>query len=141
MNVNITRVDKSLPLPEYHTDGAVAFDLYPREDTTIEPHSIARIPANFIIEIPKGYMLFIKDRSSLLKKTGLFMTPGFIDQDYHGPEDELLLQVYNPTNEPVTVERGVRIAQGAFMPIEKPTFKEVDQIKGHSRGGFGSTGH
>ncbi len=140
MNIKISRIDKSLPLPEYHSDGAVAFDLYSRETVTIQPRSMSRMPTNFIIEVPKGFMLFIKERSSLLKKTGLLMTPGFIDQDYCGPEDEILLQVYNPSDESVTIERGMRIAQGAFMPIEIAVFKEVGLIKSTSRGGFGSTG-
>jgi len=140
MNIKITRIDKSLPLPEYHSEGAVAFDMYSRETVTIEPRSMGRIPTNLIVEVPKGYMLFIKERSSLLKKTGLLMTPGFIDQDYCGPEDEMLLQVYNPSDIPVTIEREMRIAQGAFMPIEIAIFEEVEQIKEVSRGGFGSTG-
>ena len=34
MNIKIKRFDKTLPLPEYKSKGAVALDLYSREDTT-----------------------------------------------------------------------------------------------------------
>jgi dUTP pyrophosphatase len=64
-----------------------------------------------------------------------------IDQDYHGPEDEILIQVQNVTEEPIVVERGERIAQGVFMKIEKAQWQEINgHEKTSSRGGFGSTG-
>jgi len=140
MQVKIKRVDKTLPLPEYQTPGAVAFDMLARETVTIEPHAVGRIPSNLIIQIPEGYMLMIKDRSSTAKKKGLLCTVGFIDQDYCGNEDEILMQFYNPQEVPVTIERGERLSQGAFMPIEKPTWEEVDSMEAKDRGGFGSTG-
>ena len=37
MKIRMTRVDKGLPLPTYHTQGAVAFDLYPRVSAVIPP--------------------------------------------------------------------------------------------------------
>jgi len=65
---------------------------------------------------------------------------GIIDQDYSGPEDEILLQVQNFTDQPILVERGERIAQGTFVVIERATWHEVSQIQQQSRGGIGSTG-
>jgi len=44
MQVKIKRIDKSLPLPEFHTKGAVGFDLYARTSITIEPAAIALSP-------------------------------------------------------------------------------------------------
>lgn len=140
MRIKIKRVDNTLPLPEYQTPGAVAFDLYARETMMVEPGMIARIPTNIIVEIPTGYMLMIKDRSSTAKKKGLLTTVGYIDQDYRGPQDEILLQVYNFTPASVTVERGERIGQGAFVRIDQMEWEEVAEMGGESRGGFGSTG-
>lgn len=34
--------------------------------------------------------------------------------DYHGEKDELMIQVQNISDEPVTVERGERLAQGSL---------------------------
>lgn len=141
MKVRIKRIDESLPLPEYHTKGAVAFDLYSRIDMQIPSQAVGRIPTNLIVEIPEKYMLLIKDRSSTAQKKGLITTPGFIDQDFHGPEDEILLQVFNFTSQPVEIIRGERLGQAAFVKIDKGEFVELtDDLKKTNRGGFGTTG-
>lgn len=140
MKIKIKRVDKALPLPKYHTDGAVAFDLYSRVDIVIAPRTLERLPTNLIVVTPKGYMLEIKDRSSTLKKKGLFVSTGYIDNDYCGESDEILLQVYNLTDEDVKIERGERLGQGVFVKIEVAEWEEMDTLDPKSRGGFGTTG-
>jgi len=142
MQIKIKRIEKDLPLPEYQTPGSVAFDLYSRKDMTIEPKSLGFIPTNLIIKTPPGYALIIVPRSSTPKRKGLSIPHGIgiIDQDYCGEDDELLLQVYNFTNEEVKVERGERVGQAVFLPIEKAEWIEVDQMSSESRGGYGSTG-
>ncbi len=140
MKIKIKRIDKTLPLPEYQTSGAVAFDLYSRVDVSIPPKTLERLPTNVIIATPKGYMLEIKDRSSTLKKKGLLVSTGYIDNDYCGETDEILLQVYNLTNEDVKVEKGERLGQGVFIKIEIAEWIETDTMDSSSRGGFGSTG-
>ncbi|MBI5728918.1 MAG: dUTP diphosphatase [Candidatus Magasanikbacteria bacterium] len=140
MQVTIKRIDKTLPLPEYHTPGAVGFDLYARETATIPPQSVARIPTNIIVAAPAGYMLYVKDRSSLAMRKKLLATAGFVDQDYCGEGDEILFQVYNFSSEPITVERGERLGQATFVKIERAEWAETDQMVKKNRGGFGSTG-
>jgi len=142
MQVNISRKDKELPLPRYESAGAVGFDLITRETTVIEPGKIALVPGNVIVKIPEGFALMITPRSSLPRKKALVCphSIGVIDQDYHGEEDELLVQVQNISNEPVTVERGERIAQGIFVRVEQAEWKEVENHGRKTRGGFGSTG-
>ena len=141
MKVRIKRIDKSLPLPIYETDGSVGFDLLAREETVVEPDSIKLIPANVIVEVPKGYALVIASRSSTPRKHGLTKPHGIgiIDQDYCGPEDEVKIQVLNFTDKPVSIEKGTKIAQGMFVRVDRFEFEEVDGIKEKSRGGFGST--
>lgn len=142
MLVKIKRIDKELPLPTYETSGAAAFDVYSREALVIEPHTLALIPSNLIIETPKGYMLNVVPRSSTPKKKGLLIPHGIgiIDQDYCGEADEIKVQLYNFTNEPVKIERGERIGQAVFTKIDKASWQEVDSMNRNSRGGFGSTG-
>ena len=140
MKVKIKRIDKTLPLPEYQTSGAVAFDLTARETVTIEPNSIGRVPTNVVIKIPEGFMLLIKDRSSTAKKKGLLTAVGFIDQDYCGDNDEIQLQFYNFQKIPATVERGERLGQAAFVKIDKAQWDEVEKMDEKTRGGFGTTG-
>lgn len=142
MNVDIRRIDPTLPLPPYSTDGAVAFDVITRETTVIEPGQIGLIPGNVIVKVPEGYALLLFPRSSMPRKKGLVFphSAGVIDQDFHGDKDELMVQVQNISNEPVTVERGERIAQGLFVQIGKATWNEVDSHGAETRGGFGTTG-
>ena len=142
MQVAIQRVDASLPLPRYESAGAVGFDLITRETTVVEPGKIALVPGNVIVKVPAGYALLILPRSSLPRKKGLVCphSIGVIDQDYHGAKDEILVQVQNITDKPVTVERGERIAQGMFVKVEKADWAEVGSHGAETRGGFGSTG-
>lgn len=138
--INIQRVDMGLPLPTYETAGAVAFDFVTRETTVIQSKTLGLVPGNVIIETPKGYALFIVPRSSLPRKKTL-MYPhsiGIIDQDYCGPGDEVMIQVWNFGDTPVTVERGERIAQGIFVKMERAEWVETD-VRAKTRGGFGST--
>lgn len=143
MNIRIKRIDSSLPLPEYQTEGSVAFDLYARKTTLVAPWSPTIIPANIIVEVPEGYFLMLASRSStpIKKKLMIANSIGVIDQDYHGDKDEIGIQVLNFSNEEVTIEKGERIAQALLVKIAKvESFEEVKSIKSTSRGGFGSTG-
>ena len=141
MKVKIKRLDKNLPLPRYETAGSVGFDFVCRESVTIKPHSLGLIPANVIVETPPGYMLIVTLRSSTPRKLGLLIPHGVgvIDQDYCGEDDEIKIQVYNFSSNPVTVERGDRIAQGIFVRVDTAQWLEVDRIESETRGGFGST--
>lgn len=142
MTVRITRIDKTLPLPKYETQGSVGLDLLAREDVTIQPKEISLIPANVIVETPEGYMFMLASRSSTPRKKGLMFphSIGVIDQDYCGPQDEIKIQVYNFTDQPVTISRGDRVAQGIFVKVDQMQFEEVDEMGNETRGGFGSTG-
>ncbi len=141
MKVKIKRIDKSMPLPVYQTEGSVGFDIYAREETVVPPRSVALVPGNIIVETPPGYMLLIALRSSTPRKKGLHKPHGIgvIDNDYCGEEDEVKVQVFNSTDREVVVEKGERIAQGIFVRVGKFEWEEADYM-GKSRGGFGSTG-
>lgn len=144
MQVQIHRVDDTLPLPQYETDGSFGFDFLARQDTTIEPGQIGLVPSNVIVKCPAGLALLVLPRSSTYRKTGLVFphSIGLIDQDYCGPEDEVLIQLVNPRDHNVTVKRGEKVAQGLFVQSPKIEFTEVDKdfLGKDSRGGFGSTG-
>lgn len=141
-NVKIKRLDQNINIPKYETKGAVGFDLAANENCEILPGEIKLIPTGLIIEVPDGYMLMAVSRSSTPKKKGLLKPHGvgIIDQDYCGPTDELKIQVYNFTKEPVQISKGDRLAQGIFVRVDRFAFDEVNEIRKEDRGGFGSTG-
>lgn len=142
MKLHIKRIDQSLPLPLYQTNGSIAFDLYARLKTIIKPKTIKLIPTNLIIKTPPCFMLLIAARSSTPLKKGLMLANGIgiIDQDYCGKNDEIKVLVYNFTNNTVTVKKKERIAQAILVKIARASFTEANETKTKSRGGFGSTG-
>jgi len=142
MKIEIKLIDPTLPLPSYQTEGAVAFDLYSRIDMEINPKEIAMIPLNVVIKIPKGYALILANRSSTGKKKGLQMINGIgvIDQDYNGDEDEIRFLCRNFTDEKVKIEKGERVTQAMFVPVEIADFNQVEKMGDQNRGGFGTTG-
>ncbi len=142
MRVPIARVDPTLPLPRYATEGSVGFDLITRETTRIEPGAIGLVPANVIIAAPPGFMVLVAARSSTPRRTGLVAAHGvgIIDRDYCGPDDEIHVQFWNPTDKPIEVERGTRIAQAILVRVDTAEWVEGEPEGAESRGGFGSTG-
>lgn len=141
MLVKIKRIDASIPAPKYHTNGSAAFDFCSRETLTIAPHGLMRIPTGLIIATPEGYVLVVSARSSLAIKKGLMLANGIglVDSDYCGPNDEILISVYNLTNQEITIEKGDRLAQGMFLKVERAQWEEVTAMEAADRGGFGST--
>ena len=139
--IKIKRFDRSLPLPEYKTGGAVGFDLTARETRTVKPGQVGYIALNVAVETPKDHILFIAARGST-HKHGLMPAHGIGigDPDYRGDNDEYAVPLYNFTKKPVVVERGTRIAQGIFVKFTRALWKEVPKLKAKNRGGFGSTG-
>ncbi len=129
-------------LPEYKTTGSCAFDLSIIEEATITPGEIVRLRTGLVICTPKDHVLIVAARSSTTKKFGLTIVQGIgiIDEDYCGPNDEILLQLMNFTNHPVTVQKGERLAQGMILPVTKAIFQKVHHLENPDRGGFGSTG-
>lgn len=141
MEIKIKRFDTSLPLPEYKTVGAAAFDLCARIEMLIKPRQIEYVPLNVAIEVPQGYFTKLVARSST-HKLGIMAANGFgvIDSDYCGDDNEFMFAAYNFTEDPVRIERGHRIAQAIVMPVQQVSFVEVESLQNESRGKFGSTG-
>ena len=141
MEIKIKRFDKSLPLPEYKTDGAAAFDLYTRDTVTIQPGEVVLIPMNVAIQIPKDHFILLANRSSTFKMgitcaNGL----GIGDSDYCGDNDEYRFSALNYTKKTVTIEKGTRCCQMLVLPVEQMEIQEVNHLKNKDRGGFGTTG-
>jgi dUTP pyrophosphatase len=142
MLIKVVRLDPSVPLPVYSTDQSAGFDLAASEEVEVPPKSIRLIRTGLIIEVPAGHFLAIIARSSTPLKRGLVVpnAVGVIDPDYCGPQDEVKIQVFNLTGEPVTVRRGDRLAQGIILPAPRVEWEERPAAAAPSRGGFGSTG-
>lgn len=129
-----------LPTRGHRSDAGV--DLYCSETLTIEPHGFVDVPTGVYTRLPNMTWGLLTGRSSTLRRHGLMVVQGVIDQDYRG---ELFAGVQNMRPHPVVVERGSRLAQlivvplpGYLDPVEIPRSGLGETARGE--GGFGSTG-
>ena len=142
LQVLITRLDDSIPLPRYAKAGDAGADLCTRIDFTIEPGERALIPTGISIALPDGYAAFVHPRSGLAIKHGISMvnTPGTVDAAYRGELQVILIN--HDLREAISFKKGDRIAQLVIQRVERADFVEVESLPGTDRGagGFGSTG-
>jgi dUTP pyrophosphatase len=140
--VRIRRIHPNVALPEYHSAGAAGFDLAASEDVVVGPGAVVLVPTGLVIAVPPGHFLGVFARSSTPLKRGLMVANGVgvVDSDYCGPADEVKIEVFNFTAEPVRVRAGDRIAQGLLIPVARAEWDEAaDDLRAGSRGGFGAT--
>jgi dUTP pyrophosphatase len=142
MRIRIRRLHPNAMLPDYHSDGAAAYDLASREDVVVSPGEVRLVGTGLVIEVPRGHFLAIVARSSLPIKKGLIVANaiGIVDSDYCGPDDEVKVEVYNFSAREVRITCGERIAQGLILPAVRVEWDEAGDSAAPSRGGFGSTG-
>ena len=130
-------------VPEYATPGAAGLDLAAAiaEPIVVEPGAFTLVPCGFAIALPQGFEAQVRPRSGLASRHGVTVlnAPGTIDADYRGEIQVLLI---NLGAEPVTITRGMRIAQLIVAPITRANLREVASLDETMRGagGFGSTG-
>lgn len=143
IDVNIKKLNENAIIPTYGTEYSAGFDLYSvsDEEITINPHETVFIKTGLAMEIPIGYGGFIFARSGLSTKKGLAPVNkvGIIDADYRG---EIMVALYNQTDESKTIDAYERIAQMVIMPFITANFIETNELSETERGnnGFGSTG-
>lgn len=144
MSNYIMKIKKLHPdaiIPEYATEGSVAFDLHAMEYYNIFRNCQRLIRTGLSVEIPIGFEMQIRQRSGLsIKYPNYIMnSPGTIDQDFVG---EILIPIRNNSENKWYISHGDRIAQAVISPIIKVEFKEVNDLNKTKRGkgGFGHTG-
>ncbi len=145
INVSIQRLPhaEDLDLPRYATLQSAGMDLQAAlaQDVVLTPGSRALIPTGLAIALPDGYEAQIRPRSGLALKQGvtLLNSPGTIDADYRG---EIQVILANLGSAPVTISRGMRIAQMIVAPYSRVDWRETAELPATERGagGFGSTG-
>ena len=134
---------RDIELPKYQHAGDSGMDLINAcDDVVIEPGNRALIPAGIKVAIPEGYEIQVRSRSGLALKKGIKVlnSPGTIDAGYRG---EIGVILFNTSNEPVTIEKNMRIAQAVLQKVEFIEWVESAELDESTRndGGFGSTGH
>jgi dUTP pyrophosphatase len=138
----VKRLDPDLPLPRYAHAGDAGLDLYARENVTLKPGERALVPTGVALAIPDGYVGLVHPRSGLAARHGVTLVnaPGTIDAGYRGEVKVILANT--DLHDPVTLERGARIAQLVIQRVATVDVVAVDTLPDTMRGtdGFGSTG-
>lgn len=144
--INIKKTDENAKIPTYGSEFAAGADLYAvihNEENKVEilPGETAFIDTGIVMEIPNGYVGLVYARSGLSCKQGLAPANkvGVIDSDYRG---NIMVALYNQSNEVRTVSEGDRIAQIIIQPVEQFGFNVKENLSDTVRGngGFGSSG-
>jgi dUTP pyrophosphatase len=132
-----------LPLPTYESPGAAGMDIAAAitADIVIAPGARHAVPSGLAIAVPAGHEVQIRPRSGLALRHGVTVAnaPGTIDSDYRG---EIKVILINLGEAPITISRGMRIAQMVVAPVIQASLALVDTLDSTERGdgGFGSTG-
>ena len=86
VKVLLKKLDPSVKLPEYKTEGASGMDLiaFINEPITIKSRASSLVPTGLSVAFSKDYEIQIRPRSGLAAKKNISVlnTPGTVDSDY-----------------------------------------------------------
>lgn len=126
-----------MPTRAHETDAGL--DIYAREHQVIPARESAIFDTGVHIEIPSGFVGFLKSKSGLNVKHGI-TSDGVIDAGYTG---SIVAKLYNNSGYDYIVNKGDKITQLVILPIAHDFALElVDSLEETDRGnnGFGSSG-
>jgi dUTP pyrophosphatase len=81
---------------------------------SLSPGESRIIPTGLRFGVPHGYMLEVKNRSSVAAKRSLIVGACVIDSGYDG---EVFINLHNVGNTPQVIEAGTKIAQVVLTPV------------------------
>lgn len=145
MTINVKKLYEDAIIPTRGTIESAGYDLYAYlddEKIVIKPMQTIFVKTGIAMEIPVGYYGALHTRSGIGTKRNLRLAncTGIIDSDYRG---ELLVAVYNDSDQDQILTNKERFAQIVIMPYLKYDICEVDELNSPSENhdGFGSTGN
>ena len=113
----------------------------------IEPGESILVPTGLRFAIPHGYMMEIKNRSSMAAKRQLLVGACVVDSGYDG---EVFVNLHNIGQDWQTIEPGDKVAQAVIVPVVHARFVASEDpniydwypitISNRGDGALGSTG-
>jgi dUTP pyrophosphatase len=137
MNIK-TKLSSMAYLPERAHDTDAGADIRTPECFTLKAHGSEIVATGVHVQLPPNTVGMLKSKSGLNVRYGI-ISEGVIDEGYTG---EIIVKLYNLSDQDHTFQRGDKITQLVIMPVTYPTFAQASEIKGGDRGeaGIGSTG-
>ena len=143
VKVLLKKLDSSVELPSYKTDGASGMDLmaFIKKPINLKPYTSCLVPTGISVAFSGEFEIQIRPRSGLAAKSNISVlnTPGTIDSDYRG---EIKIILFNHGSEDFIINNNDRVAQMILTPVIKMELEEKSELPKSIRGegGFGSTG-
>ena len=124
------------PIRAHKTDAGL--DLRTPIDFSIAGRSSEEINTGVAVEIPEGYVGFVKSKSGLLFKHNI-TTDGTVDCGYTG---NIMVKLINHGKKAMLFQKEDKIAQLVVLPCVIEELEFVEELEETERGenGFGSTG-
>ena len=132
-------LDNNAKVPTKANPNDAGFDLYSVLDTVIPPKQRKTVRTGIAIQMPDHLAGLIWPRSGLSVKQGIDVLAGVVDSGYRG---EIMVCLYNTSDEVVGINTGDRIAQIIFQEVPRVTMEVHETLGSSQRGdnGFGSSG-
>jgi dUTP pyrophosphatase len=151
MNLRVYKIreEAKLPLRAHAADAGLDLFYCPDRvhalygtDYCVHPSESKIVPTGIKAEVPYGYMLEIKNKSSVASKKQLLVGACVVDSGYDG---EVFVNLHNVGSRRQTIKSGQKIAQAVLIPIEPCVAVEcvTDTLNENStrgEGALGSTG-
>lgn len=135
------------PKRAHASDAGLDVHFCPEDDkeATMYPGDSALLSTGLKFGVPHGYMLEVKNRSSVAYKRSLVVGSCVIDSGYNG---EVKINLHNIGNQTQLVKPGEKIAQLVLIPVisfrtretQEDLYRDNITISDRDTGGFGSTG-
>lgn len=126
-----------MPFKANRTDAG--FDVFADEEAWVFAKQRQTIKTGISLEMPDNMAGLVWPRSGLSVKKGIDVLAGVIDSGYRG---EVMVCLYNTSDEDVEIKKGDRIAQIVFQEIPNVSLMLREDLTTSARAdaGFGSTG-
>lgn len=132
-------IDDNAFVPTRGHEGDAGLDLRTPYDVTIPKGKRVAIDTGVrYTDMPSGYYGKLESKSGLNVKHGIVCLGGILDSGYTG---NIVVCLYNLSNEDYTFKRGDKIVQMLLLPYAIGEFEIIESKTDRGTGGFGSTGN
>lgn len=149
MIIEYTTLHDNVTLPNRANPSDAGLDIHfsPKESKSVRvfPGQSIVLETGLKFGVPHGYMLEVKNRSSVASKRSLLVGACVIDSGYNG---EVKINLHNVGEEAQLLNPGDKIAQLVMVPVihfrvaktGDVLYNDPITISDRGEGGFGSTG-
>ena len=146
MLLKVKKLSLEANLPEKNNGSDSGYDFHVLKDEDfngevfiLEAGKRKLFSTGISLELPTGYGMLLKDRSSVAVRDGLHVLAGVIDNGYRG---EVKICLANLSDKAHVFSKGQKIAQGVLHQVPVCKVEEIQKLSETERGdkGFGSSG-